>query len=224
MTDLQEAFREAARREFAMVPDESELDYKFSPSFRRKMQRIIHAQIHGYWNMVNTLGKRIAIAAAIIVMLLTTAMAIKPVRERVIKFFIEVYEDCFEINFGMKEKGDIDPTPTSMLRYSFTNLPTGYREVSFIDSNHLLWTQWQDQLGNDIILQQELGTHEIIIDKKALNQIIIPHSDNEYIYHTHENTSLLIWKQDGYVFSMSVTADFSIEQMFTIIDSLTIIY
>ena len=124
MSNLQEAFREAARREFAAVPDETELDYVFSRKFERRMRRIIRAQVHGYWHMVNTLGKRIAIAAAILVMLLTSVMAIKPIRERVIKFFIEVYEDYFEITFGSNTSGDLDPAPKDMPKYTFSKLPS----------------------------------------------------------------------------------------------------
>ena len=107
MHKLQEAFREAAGREFAMVPAESELDYRFSRRFERSMRRIIHAQVHGYWMMVNTAAKRAAVAAAIILLLLTSALAIKPIRERVIQFFVEVYEDYFEIRFGREEKDEV---------------------------------------------------------------------------------------------------------------------
>ena len=218
-TDLQEAFREAARREFAMVPNESELDYTFSPGFQRKMQRIIRAQVHGYWNMVNTMGKRIAIAAAIIVMLLTTAMAIKPVRERVITFFIEVYEDFFEIRFGTEQKNDLDPVATSMTRYALTFVPDGYIEIDCLELETIIHTTWQNSTGFRITLQQEPGTNEITLDNIEVQPIIINHNSLRILHQQFNDTSMFIWDNDNYIFYLTIYEDFSLEDVLSMIDS-----
>lgn len=203
MYELREAFREAARREFAMVPAEEELDYVFSDRFERRMRRMIRAQAHGYWNLINTTAKRVAIAAAIILMLLSTAMAIKPIRERVIKFFIEVYEDYFEIRFGEEEKDDIDPTPKPMVRYTLTELPEGYEEVSFIESEQLLWTEWRNPDGEIITLQQESGTQEITIDNLTHGTEMIEIDSLILFYKDHEEADSYTWEENGYTFFLT---------------------
>jgi len=221
-TDLQEAFREAARREFAMVPDENELDYAFSSGFQRKMQRIIRAQVHGYWNMVNTLGKRIAIAAAIIVMLLTTAMAIKPIRERVIKFFIEIYEEYYEIRFGENTKDDIDPNPPNMIRYTLSALPTDYYQEEFLETEHLLWTCWYNDDGLGISLKQELGTNEIILDNQGTPPQETYYGETSVIIQQQEEASVYIWRQDNYIFYLTCHESLQQKQVEQLITSLVI--
>ena len=144
MYELREAFREAARREFAMVPAEEDLDYVFSNRFEQSMRRMIRAEAHGYWNLINTTAKRVAIAAAIILMLLSTAMAIKPIRERVIKFFVDVYEEYFEIHFGEEDSWDLPERTEPMVRYTLTQLPEGYVEVEFMELEHFLRTEWMN--------------------------------------------------------------------------------
>ena len=189
---------EAARREFAMVPAESELDYVFSDRFERRMRRMIRAEAHGYWNLINTTAKRVAIAAAIVIMLLSTAMAIKPIRERIIQFFIEVYEDYFEIRFGEEEKDDIDPTPQPMVRYTLTELPEGYEEMEFIESENLLWTNWKNENGHGISLQQETGTQEVTLDNFGHDMIAVECGSFSVFYKTHEKANCYTWERDGY--------------------------
>ena len=221
MYELREAFREAARREFAMVPAEEELDYVFSDRFERSMRRMIRAEAYGYWNLINTTAKRVAIAAAIILMLLSTAMAIKPIRERVIQFFIEVYEEYFEIRFGKEEKDDIDPTPQPMVRYTLTELPEGYEEVEVMEMEHLIWTHWQNEVGNSISLQQETGTHEIKSHNHEKEQDTITIDGMNIVHQKEYSTEAFFWEQNGYVFVLNIHNDsMSTDQALKIILSL----
>ena len=220
MTDLQEAFREAARREFAMVPDESELDYTFSPVFQRKIQRIIRAQVHGYWNMVNTVGKRIAIAAVIIAMLLTTAMAIKPIRERVIKFFVDVYEECFAVTFGAEESGDLDPTPKPMTKYTLSFLPEGYYMENCYEFDSLRNTIWKANGKPNILLAQGTGTHETTLDHTTDNLSTFKHGTLLITQQTVDGAYTFIWEQHGYLFHLTLHDGIPVDEVLKMIDSL----
>ena len=219
MYELREAFREAARREFAAVPAEAELDYVFSRRFERKMRRMIRAEAHGYWNLIDTAAKRVAIAAAILLMLLSTVMAIRPVRERVIRFFVEAYEEYFEIRFGEEEKDDLDPTPKPMVRYTLTELPAGYEEVRFEQLKHILWTHWKDPYGKHISLTQETGTNEITVNQTTDTLRIGTLRVDCYQYAEH---TTYIWEQEGYVFYLSVYSGFPKEELEPMIESLKI--
>ena len=46
MSYLKEAFREAARREFANVPSEAELSYVFSSNFEKRVLSILNNENH----------------------------------------------------------------------------------------------------------------------------------------------------------------------------------
>ena len=51
MSYLKEAFREAARREFANVPPEAELSYVFSSSFEKSILSILNNKNHNEENI-----------------------------------------------------------------------------------------------------------------------------------------------------------------------------
>ena len=51
MSYLKEAFREAARREFANVPPESELSYVFSSNFEKRVLSILNNENHNESNV-----------------------------------------------------------------------------------------------------------------------------------------------------------------------------
>ena len=218
MADLREAFREAARREFAAVPPEAELDYTFSPRFERNMRRIIRAQAYGYWMLVNTAAKRVAIAAALLILLLTSVMAIKPVRERVIQFFIEVYEDYFEIHFGEEESWDLPERTEPMVRYTLTELPEGYEETQYVVFEHILWTRWKNEEGYTISLRQETGTQELILDSNMPMTTIV-HNELQITTWSENDTDIYIWEEDGYLFHLAVYETVSEEEVLKMIDS-----
>lgn len=222
MSNLQEAFRESVAREFASIPDESELHYVFSRRFERKMRRMIRAQVHGYWRLVNTAAKRAAVAAAIILLLLTSAMAIKPIRERVIKFFVEVYEEYFEIHFGNEDKNDIVPTPTPMDKYTLTKLPEGYTLSKHVMLDSILWSEWENGHENKIILQQEPGTHELTLDNINEQYDIINYGNLQIFVHKNVDSLTLIWVHNVYIFTLTIYDDLPLEQAFNLIDSMQI--
>lgn len=221
MSELQEAFREAARREFSMVPAEEDLHWVFSRRFERRMRRIIRAQEYGYWNLVNTTAKRAAIVAAIIVMLLSSVMAIRPIRERVIKFFVDVYEEYFEIHFGEEESWDLPERTEPMVRYTLTELPEGYEEVEFLELEHVLWTSWQNEDGYGISLQQESGTQEItinIMDERSYKTRI---GELEVLCQEFDDVRIYVWEEDGYIFYLALYETFLEEQIAEMIMSVT---
>ena len=219
MSELQNAFREAARREFASVPAEAELDYKFSARFERKMQYMIRAQAHGYLHLVNTAAKRFFIAAAIIFLLLSSVLAIKPVRQRVIQFFVEVYEEYFEIHFGEKESWDLPERTEPMERYTLTYLPEGYDEVEFLALDSLLWTHWRNDTENSISLQQEPGTQEITMDA-ALGEIIqLEYNGLRISYQESSNSQIFVWEKGEYIFHLVIHKSLSVEEGLHMIES-----
>lgn len=221
MSKLQEAFREAARREFLFVPPEEELDYVFSARFERRMRQMLRANTYGYWHLINTTAKRAAIVAAVLLMLLSCVMAVRSIRERVIQFFVDVYEEYFEVRFGVEEKDDIDPLPRPMVRFTLTELPEGYEEAEFVEADHILWTKWLNKHNDSVNLQQETGTQEIILNSRL--------SDIHYLFlgeikiaYQRDRATTFVWEQHGYVFTLSVQEELPIEQVLDMISSLSI--
>ncbi len=221
MHELREAFREAARRTYADVPEEWELDYRFSRRFERKMRRMIRAQAHGYWHLVNTAAKRAAILAAVLLLLLCSVMALRPVRERVFRFFMEICEDSLEIQFCEQEE-NLDGAPAPMVRYTLTALPEGYEEVRFVQYEHTLWTHWEDHNGNSISLKQEVGTQRVTVNADIPIRSDININGQNIDCFQSEDGMTCIWEHDGYVFYFSAYSGFPQEQVVVLIESMEI--
>ena len=59
---LNEAFREAAADEFKDIPaDEAQIALEFSPSFEKRMDKLIALEKKKTWELVNTSAKRTAL-------------------------------------------------------------------------------------------------------------------------------------------------------------------
>ena len=148
-------------------------------------------------------------------------MAIKPIRERVIKFFVDVYEEYFEIHFGEEESWDLPERTEPMVRYTLTELPEGYVEAAYIESDHLLWTEWQNEKDNKITLQQESGTNEITVDHVGKNLDQINHKDMEIVCQENTTSRCYIWRQENYVFFLTTYEKIPVDDVLLMIDSLT---
>lgn len=76
------------------LPTDEELKHiTFSDAFENKLQKLIAAQKKSYFYLINTVGKRVAIIiAAIIIGLTATTFGVKAIRETVIEFITETFE------------------------------------------------------------------------------------------------------------------------------------
>lgn len=85
---FEKALLDSALLEFNGVPSEDDIEYSFSDAFEQKAERLIKKSGTAAWHLVNTTVKKLLVAAIITALLVSSAMAIPAVRERLIKFFI----------------------------------------------------------------------------------------------------------------------------------------
>ena len=153
-------------------------------------------------------------------MLLTTAMAIKPIRERVIRFFVEIYEEYFAVTFGAEESGDLYYPPEPMTRYTLSWVPTGYHEVKYIETDVTLTTIWTDEDGSSILLSQGRGTQTITMNltESSLSEFI--YGDIVVRHNVYEEANEFIWEQDGFVFHLTAHTEILMTEALQMIVSL----
>lgn len=91
--NFRKALFDALTPEYEKILHDASDDHVFSPKFERKMYKLVKRRNKPYYNLINTLGKRIAcIAVIIFVASSVTVLSVKALREAVANFFIDIYE------------------------------------------------------------------------------------------------------------------------------------
>ena len=215
--DLKNAFREVAALEFAHIPqDENSIDYTFSESFNRKMERLIKSQQRSYWQLVNTASKRAAVIIfAVLTMFTTATFSVKAIREPVVKFITEVYETFTHYFFAG------DTTDVITKEYVITRLPDGFVQTDKIIDSLLITTTYQNSAGDIIkFTQQATKNAGHTFDNENGKVTTITVSDRKVDIHRTDGITHALWSMDGCYFKLSVFGNVDIEEIKLMLESM----
>ena len=119
-----EVFRFYASKECEDVPvDESEIEYEFSEEFNRKMEKLLRRVAYDRTHAVSWAARKVIAVAAAIIFALAGMMSVSAIREPVVEFFYNIYEEFMEIFF----EGDTTEKITYV--YSLSEIPEGFVET-----------------------------------------------------------------------------------------------
>lgn len=211
---LKNAFREAAAYEFCDIPrDESQIQYEFSAEFEKKMSKLIAKQKKKTWHWVNTAPKRIAIIAAVAIMLFTTACSVPEIREPVVEFVTEVYETFREYFF------EGDSTAVITEKYNITSLPSGFEEIDTLENDAVIIKTYENDNGDIIRFTQTAGISSLSVDVEQGDNQILNVSEYEVYLYSDAGLKHSAWICDTYLFEIICYGDFSEQDMIDMIES-----
>lgn len=127
LSTFEKALLDSVLLEFAGVPSEEDIEYSFSQGFEQKAEKLIKKCGTAAWHHVNTTAKKLLIAAIITALLATSAMAIPPVREALLKFF--VHNTGINYYFTVDEDAIKNAPKELEIVYSPSYIPDGYELV-----------------------------------------------------------------------------------------------
>lgn len=106
------------------LPTVEELKHiTFSEVFEKKMQKLIKAQKKSYFYLINTVGKRVAIIVlALFISLTATTFSVKAIRESVIEFITETFENFTKVTVEIEDAHAQDDIVKILPKY----IPEGY--------------------------------------------------------------------------------------------------
>lgn len=214
--ELKNAFREAASYEFRDVPrDDSMIQHEFSPEFEQKIEKLIRKEKKFLWHFVNTASKRVAVIAAVFVMLFTTACSVEAIREPIVRFLIEVYESFTEYNFE-GEKSD-----TITKEYKISGIPEGFTQTDYFRDDTGITTTYENEHGDKIRFSQTItsGT-DITIDGEHAETKSVDVSGREFQLYLREDISVAFWIEDIYVLKIVYHGSVSEQGMIDIIETI----
>jgi len=197
---FKKALHDALILEFSnMLPDADENEHVFSSDFERKMQKLIKRRKKPYYKIINTLGKRVAcIAVIVLVASSVTVLSVDALRNAVADFFVSIYEKFSTVQSVDEDK----PAPTTIEDiYAITYNLDGYkvvfennnefsRDITYVNSDIIIeFSQYTKDMYNKNVNTEdaEISTTEI----NGTEAIIF--LDNQNYYH-------IIINSDDYVF------------------------
>ncbi len=216
-TDFKNAFREVVSSEFAHIPtDENSIDFTFSERFNKRMEKLIRSQKKVYYNLINTVYKRVAIICVVLLTMLTATFSVKAIREPIINFVKQVYETYTHYSF--------DGDTTEIIEREYTvKVPEDFHQTNKIESDAMISTEYTNS-SNDIIDFIQMTTKHSIgffvdnekgdIETKTINGI-------EVEYKKWYDTQTVIWAKDGYVFALNCYGNIEFETIESMIKSLS---
>ena len=214
-----EVFRYYASKEFEDIPEnESEIDCEFSDEFNKKMEKLLKRVSYDQTHIVSWTRRKVIMVATTIILVLAGMMSVGAIREPIVEFVYNVYEEFVEIFF------EGDTTDKITYRYSFSEIPKGFVETHQITNESVNIVEYENINNNDKIelcqsITQESSflldnrnghVEKINVGRKGVDIYISDYGDYYYAF----------WTQDSYAISLTYSGNTTIEEILNLIESI----
>lgn len=190
------AFREVASEEFIHIPNEEDIKYEFSEKFNKKMKKLLRKTEHKGIHHSAKISKRIIAVAAAIVIILAGLMSVSAIREPVVNFVLDFFEDHIDFGFSGDVSQEIE------YEYGFSEIPEGFDLVNKISDYDIKYTKFKNEKsGDELILKQTITDQKSIsVDNEhGISTTNFINGMEVYIYE-HENGDYIQanWIKESY--------------------------
>lgn len=215
---IREAFEMLNAWEYERLDIDSTEKIHCSAEYTRNMEKLIRAQKRPLWHYTNTVGKKVAVIALVILFAFGASMSVSAVRKPVVEFIVNVYERFVEIFFG---EDDMMEAPCSMdTIYTLGNLPEGYELVETEIFERKIIYVFEDNNDNLIIFSQRVLDGKTTFDYERSDYKVMYISEMKVISIEKLERQLFYWNFNGYAFSLSVPDSLMIDECVDIIESM----
>ena len=201
-------YQAEAVKEFASYPD---TPVEFSQEYKQNMQNMLA----GYRGKIVRTDRRkriakLAVAIGLAFMMLTAFAA----RERIIEFFIKIFEDRTQLS---TETGDYDEITTV---YAPNFLPIGYVSESKLNSKNSYMEVWANQSLKIRYTQRCSNNNDILTDDEHGNYLETIIDGIKIYYFEKNDRKVVVWNFEGYNFKLNCPSDLDWETITQIIKSI----
>lgn len=215
---IREAFEKLDAWEEDQLDIDSTAEIHYSEKYERYMARLLRAQKRPWWQYTNTVGKKVAVIALVILLAFGASMSVSAVRKPVVEFIVNVYERFVEIFFGEE---DIAEAPCEMdTIYTLGKVPEGYELVEYQCVRCAVKFTWKNREGKMIRLSQQIINVKMTCDFEGSDYEVISLLGMKMVFVDKQGTKVLYWNSEEYAFSMRVPSEFSLEECALLIESL----
>lgn len=195
-TEVLNAFREVASEEFIHIPNEEDIKYEFSEKFNKKMTKLLRKAEHKAIHRSAKISKRIIAVAAAIVIILAGLMSVSAIREPIVKYVIELFDNSMGFSFS----GDTSETIEYV--YGFSEIPEGFDLINKMSDYDIEYTKYKNRkTGDEFIFKQTITDQKLISIDNEHGTITTEIIDNTEVYvYENENGGYIHanWIKDTY--------------------------
>lgn len=177
-------------------------DIFFSHKLERKMSHLIKSQQKSVWHCFNTPLKKTLAACLAIVIFASAIMGCCQIREPIVEFFTEVYEQFTEFFFRIEDKEAASKVIEEV--HMPTYVPEGYQRmenICFTNEIKEVCTVWENENGDKIFLYQTVLTMKTTLDTENANTLTIDDNRKIAIIQKGENT-FVFWNDNAYAYML----------------------
>lgn len=196
---IADAYGKAMDAEYDAILAEDETEpHQFSERFEEKMNDLINGDASEKKGASRRRLRPIWLIAAAILLLAATACAVPSIRKSIAGFFVKMFGNHVEYTDPDITKDRIEE------EYGLVPIPEGFEETTAIKNDSVVVTDYVDEMGNVISLQQVaksqyydfIDNENGVFEEETVNGIAIR------VYRS-EDTTQASWIEDGYYFSLS---------------------
>lgn len=212
------AFREVASEEFAHIPDEEDIEYEFSERFNKKMDKLFKKiERNSTYPTVKHLKRIITVAAAILI-IFAGLMSVSAIREPIVNFVLEFFEEHIDFGFSGDVSHEIEH------EYGFSEIPDGFELTVKNNEGGTVYTEYTNTHSGDIIIltQSITDSNEISVDKEhgTITKEFI--GGNEVYIYEHDSGNYInaIMIKDNYSLIIVYYGDIEKEEFIDLVKSI----
>ena len=214
-----EVFRYYASKEFEDIPEnESEIECEFSDEFNKKMEKLLKRVSYDQNHIVSRTSKKIIIVAATIILIVSGMMSVGAIREPVIEFVYNIYEEFMEIFF------EGDTTDKIKHRYSLSEIPEGFVETQKISEDNINVVRYENKQNGNIIELKQCVTEDIVVSLDNKHGYVETFNLNGYKVNIYINdygdSYYAFWCKESYYITLTYSGVTTIGNFTEIIKSI----
>lgn len=202
---LKQAVAAYVEEEMTRLPSDEEIGvHQFSPEFERKMEKLLRHEHRPHRILLHSTGKRVAVLAAVIALLAASMLSVGAVRESIVSFFTEVYEEFTAIIFDQPEEMGRTYEADSIDAIEVTYIPEGFELKSERRDSKEYRLNYSNEAGDILVITQRLiENYELGINTEENMSEKIRVHDCEGLYVENKDFGTVIWSDNKQYFYIS---------------------
>lgn len=203
--NFEKALYDALSSEYETAMQDVDNEHEFSPKFEKKMKKLINRRNKPYYRMINTVGKRVACAAVMVLVSSSVMiMNVDALKNAFSNFFVSTYE-----KFSTVQPIEDDTFPTTL--EEIYEITYNINDFEIIDNEEDEYRRDIFYLKDDTVIyfsQETKKKYNHDVNTEDAEILTIDINGNEAIYFIDNNDYChIIWDNGDYIISLGSNID-----------------
>ena len=185
--------------------------HTFSERFERKMEKQIRARNSSYYPLIKTPARRLATILIVFLLTFSLSLSVSAIREPIFSALERITEKFTEIIFQNHNE-------TRFVEYEIGWIPDHYTQTDAIQGGNAITVEWR--YLDSYIQFEQLSHGNVRYNTEGVSVHHAEWANKKLSYFQKHNTYLFSWEEDGYLFSITCSADIPLDDVRRMIESI----